>query len=103
LPCTPGKYNDGTGAPCKRCTEGQYAEEVARNRTCDNCAKGQYQPKNGTTACLDCIPGQYQTDTKKETCVDCAVGRASSSVARGTECDACTQGRYQSKIGTTAC
>jgi hypothetical protein len=77
LPCVPGKYrNQEEQQTCIECEVGQASEEVARNRTCDFCTKGRYQPKEGTTSCLDCIPGRYQSQEEQQTCKECQVGQA---------------------------
>jgi hypothetical protein len=104
LPCMSGSYNSKDGmAECSQCIAGRWSSTVARTDDCDVCAQGRYQPSNGATACLNCIPGKNQPQQEQVTCIDCAVGRASSFVARDTDCDACTQGRYQPDTGTTAC
>ena len=55
------------------------------------------------TTCLNCDRGRFQLADEQNDCVDCAVGRSSSLVARATEGDVCSAGRYQSETGTTAC
>ena len=95
LPCTPGSFSNAGGmAECIICTAGKFSSTVARTNECDFCLSGKHQPDNGTTACLNCIPGKHQPLQEQLKCIDCAVGRASLLVARDTNCDACTQGRY---------
>jgi predicted outer membrane repeat protein len=108
--CGTGTYGLVNGSAvaetsCKKCGRGRFLGQVGASghESCLECPEGFVQNKTGQAFCLPCTPGSFIRQSGAAECSKCAVGRASTEVARTSECANCTEGRYQSKPGTTAC
>ena len=104
--CPPGKNSQTIGASnsatCKACKQGTSSNAGAI--ACSPCSVGKHQNQPGSATCISCVPGTNQPDVGQTDCKECLTGRASKTSANAnTECEACSEGRYQLDAGQTMC
>jgi len=99
------------GTECHTCEVGRYSNPATDSLAipwalnCTLCAKGKYQPHNGSDHCIDCPTGRYVDEKESTDCIDCPPGKYQDTTGAPdySYCTVCPYGKYTPDNATTVC
>ena len=102
-----GQYQDQRGnESCMKCASGRKfntnIDVGISASSCEACAKGQYQPKKGSTFCLPCLTGTFQNVSGSSFCNECPIGFSNGGTEKES-CTRCPKGMFQDANQSATC
>jgi len=101
--CDQGSYAATTAQPiCTLCAVGTWTKDIGRNRSCELCPTGSYQPESGQSECIPCPAKTASSSPGVASCGLCPPGSANNETGMES-CPLCPKGKYQPEIGSATC
>jgi hypothetical protein len=86
---------------CEACAVGMYLG--INDTTCQPCAPGSYNNRQGSADCWGCPLGYYAPSYNMTLCLACPVGTATTTMTNAVSCSVCSIGTYSNAAASYSC